>query len=134
MVKIAKDERNDSERNGTLSPKQESAALEMARGATYEQAAKTTGAGVTTIKLWAANVPAFNERVRELRAELTERVFAILAHGMTVGVRTLIKLTKSKSETMRHKAAESLLTHGSNAIELRQLRADVDELKRARGA
>jgi hypothetical protein len=72
-------------RNGTadeLTPKQEAAAVAMAGGATYEQAAEASGAGVTTVKTWAAEVPAFRARIARLRAELSARVMGRVTAGM----------------------------------------------------
>lgn len=53
--------------NGVLMPKQEAAAFALAAGATLDEAANKSGAGLTTIKTWAAMIPAFSRRVNELR-------------------------------------------------------------------
>lgn len=86
--------------NGLL-PRQETAALQLARGATLEQAAKESGAGVTTIKTWAAQ-PEFNRRVAELRSQMTGRVFGKIVDAVTDAVDTLREVCRgSDSEAMR---------------------------------
>ncbi len=115
--------------NGLL-PRQETAALQLARGATLEQAAKESGAGVTTIKTWAAQ-PEFNRRVAELRSQMTGRVFGKIVDAVTDAVDTLREVCRgSDSEAMRVRAAEAILSHGSNAIEVADLKARLDALER----
>jgi hypothetical protein len=51
-----------------LSPKQETAAVALAGGATLDRAAKASGAGLTTLKTWQAECPAFRARIAEPKA------------------------------------------------------------------
>jgi HEAT repeat protein len=51
----------------------------------------------------------------------------VLAAGMTEASWTLRQLLKSKSETVRLKAAEALLAHGRETNGLAELQADVEE-------
>jgi hypothetical protein len=113
-----------------LSPKQEAAAVALASGCSLQKTAARAGVGETTLKRWLAEQPALRQRVRELRALLTDRAVGKLAAAMTAAARTLRQLClKSKSETVRLKAADSLLTHGSQLSALAELQAEVEELK-----
>ena len=113
-----------------LSPKQEAAAVALASGCSLQKTAARAGVGETTLKRWLAEQPALRQRVRELRALLTDRAVGKLAAAMTAAARTLRQLClESKSETVRLKAADSLLTHGAQLSALAELQAEVEELK-----
>ena len=115
---------------GLLSPRQESAALALASGRTLEVASRESGAGVTTIKTWQTTAPAFKQRVRDLRRELTDRAAGRVADAMTAAVNTLVELClNGKTETTRLKAADSLLTHGPQLNGLAELEARLAELE-----
>lgn len=107
-----------------LPPKQEAAALALARGQSLKEAAKASGAGERTIKTWTATVPAFGRRVSELRGELTAQALGRLVDGMTSAADTLGFLArKGKSETVRLMAARAVLELGTKlreAVELEQ--------------
>jgi transposase-like protein len=111
--------------------RQESAALLLASGASVAETARKTKVAEPTVWVW-LRLPAFKDRVRELRRDLTERAAGVLAAGMTEASWTLRQLLKSKSETVRLKAAEALLAHGREQTGLAELQADVEELKAAR--
>src|SRR5437870_3144794 len=96
-----------------LSPRQERCALNLASGLSIEKSAREAGVAAITIKAWLRETPAFRSRIRELRALLTEEVLGILIGGMVDASWTLRRLLKSKNEMMRHRAAESLLSHGA---------------------
>ena len=123
--------RNEPDRE--LNVKQEAVAVELARGLTYEEAAKATGTGIATIKKWAATYPAFKRRVMALRGQMTDRVFGLIVDAMRDAVQTMRDLmATSNSELMRHKAAESMLAHGITAIEVKELRARIEALEEGR--
>src|SRR5262245_38416188 len=105
-------------RNGPLAPKQEMLAMALASGSSLHEAARSNGVGLTTAKRWLSEQPAFAERVRELRREMTERAAGVLAEAMTEAALTLKRLCASKSESIQLKAAEALLTHGRESNEL----------------
>lgn len=133
MKTVRKDE---PERIGTadeLAPKQETAAVALAGGATFDEAAKAARAGVTTVKTW-ATVPAFRQRVNELRAELSARVLGRIAKGMMTAIETLERLSRSgKTEATQLKASEALLTHGTTLTEVAELKARMDQFDRGNG-
>jgi HEAT repeat protein len=108
-------------------------ALLLAAGASEAAAARQLKVGERTIRTWKREVPAFDRRVAALRSELTQRAAGVLVRGMIEAAWTLRKLLKSKSERVRLRAADALLTHGGqmNAVEkiVAELRAEVEELK-----
>jgi hypothetical protein len=97
-----------------LTPKQEAAALALARGASLSEASETSGVGERTIKTWAANLPAFTRRINMLRAEKTSRALGRLSDNMTAAAAdTLGYLSRQwKSEMVRLSAARAVLELG----------------------
>src|SRR5260370_14760763 len=99
-------------KNGTLQPRQEAAALGLARGATIREAAADCGAGERTVKRW-LNCPGFRRRVSELRGRLTDRALGQLVNNMASAADTLGYLCRmGKSEMVRLSAARSILELG----------------------
>jgi hypothetical protein len=94
--------------NSQFSPKQEAAALALARGGTQEEAARSAGCGLRTLKTW-VNLPGFVVRVRALRSAMTDRAVGELADGMADAARGLRKLLSAKSETVRLGACRAML-------------------------
>jgi hypothetical protein len=92
---------------GELSPKQEQAAFAVARGLTNGEVAKQAGAGERTVKTWKA-LPAFRQRVAEIRAEMTERALGRLTDGLDFAVTALRKMLTAKSEQSRMSAIRTL--------------------------
>lgn len=104
--------------NGTLTPKQEAAALALASGKSLAAASKAAGAGVTTIKRWLREQPLLACRVTELRVQMTERALGLLVDNMVSASETLGYLSrKGKSEMVRLSAARSVLEF---AVRLRE--------------
>ncbi len=111
-----------------LKPVQEAAAVALAGGATLEQAARRSGAGLTTIKTWITTEPGFKRRIRELRADLTDRILGKLATAGTSAVNTLLYLsTKGKTQPIRLKASSEILSH---LVKFRES-VDLEELMQA---
>jgi transposase-like protein len=127
-------QRAEMGRNGpagpSLTPKQEAAAFALAGGATLDQAARKSGAGVTTVKRWLNDQPALRQRIRELRAALTDRALGKLADAMTTAANTLLHLCmRGRTENVRLKASEALLTHGVKIREAVELEARIAALE-----
>jgi hypothetical protein len=127
------------ERNGdirsytdTLTPKQEAVATCLAAGMSIEAAARKSGCAAVTVKLWLRKRPAVRVRVRWLRVQATERALGLLVDGMAEAALTLRRLLRSKSEGMRLKAADSLLSHGAQLSALAELQERVAELERGK--
>jgi hypothetical protein len=95
-------------RNGTLTPRQEAAALSLAKGGSRETAAVESGAGVRTVKTWLL-LSAFTERIHELRREMTAQALGRLVDNLASAADTLGYLSrKAKSEMVRVIAAAKL--------------------------
>src|SRR5262249_22923202 len=124
--------RNGTSRNHTdtnLTPRQEGVAVSLAAGLSIESAARKQGVAAVTVKGWLRDEPALRVRIRWLRAQMTERALGLLLDGMAEAATCLRSLLKSKHEAMRHKAAESLLTHGAQLGALAELQERVTELE-----
>jgi hypothetical protein len=93
---------------GAFSPRQEVAALALASGQSRDEAAEQSGAKLRTVKGWLM-LPAFRNRVNELRAEMTERALGILADSAAAAARKLVALLSSESERVQLRAADILL-------------------------
>ena len=105
-------------KNSGLTAKQESAALALAAGSTQDQAARKSGAGVTTVKTWIQTQPEFSSRIRKLRGELTARCLGKLVNRMSGAADTLGFLCRNgKSEMIRLSAARAILELGSKLRE-----------------
>jgi transposase-like protein len=137
------DEGGGMHRNGTangtvgirrdgLSPKQEAVCVLLAGGSSVEAAARKLSVSVTQIWEWKRTEPAFDARVRELRALVTSQAVGVLVEGMVEAARALRKLLKSESEPMRLKAADSLLNHGAQLSALSELQDRVAQLEGSR--
>ncbi len=119
-------------RTGDLTPKQEGIAVLLAAGSSVQAAAKKGGVSLSQIWAWKKDEPAFDARVRQLRAEMTSRAVGLAVDAMADAVIALRRLLKSESEPMRHRAAESLLTHGSQLSALAELQDRVAALEGGR--
>jgi hypothetical protein len=99
-------------RNGPqnwLFPRQEDAAILLARGSTVAEAAAGCGAGERTVKRW-LTLLRFRQRVSQLRAELTDRCLGQLVDQMASACGTLGFLArKAKSEMVRLLASKAVI-------------------------
>jgi hypothetical protein len=91
-----------------FSPRQEAAALALASGQSRDQAAHLSGAKLRTVCAWLL-MPAFRDRVNELRAEMTQRALGILADNAAAAARKIVALMSSESERVQLRAADTLL-------------------------
>ena len=116
-----------------LRPVQEAAAVALASGATLEAAAKSSGAGLSTLKVWLSTVPALPARVAQLRGELTGRAVGLLSCAMADAAMRLRHLcNESESEAVQLKAATSLLDHGLRVRESVEIEARLTALEAGR--
>jgi hypothetical protein len=117
-------------KSGTLSPKQEAAALALAAGRTQDEAARTCGAGTRTIKTWLHDRPAFARRIQELRAQMTSQALGRLVDSMVNAAKTLAYLSrKGKSEMVRLSAARAVLELGHKLRESVELEERIGALE-----
>src|SRR5262245_52014284 len=113
----------------SLSPRQERVAVALAAGMSIEGAAKKHHCAAQTVKTWLRDKPAFRVRIRWLRTQMTERAVGLLIDGTAEAAWTLRHLLKSKSETMRLKAADAILNHAAQMralVELSDRIADIE--------
>ena len=104
--------------NGDLTAKQEATAVALAAGFTQQEAAKKSRVGVRTIKTWLATHPAMNQRIRELRSEMTSRAIGKLVDRMVSAAESLDCLHReATSESVRLGAARSVLELGTKLRE-----------------
>jgi hypothetical protein len=123
--------RENARVNGTLSPKQEAAALALAAGGTEEEAAKESGAGARTIRTWLHEEAAFARRIKELRSAMTSRALGRLVDNMASAAETLAYLSrKGKSEMVRLSAARAVLELGNKQREAAELEERLQELEK----
>jgi hypothetical protein len=116
--------------NGPLTPRQEAAALALARGCNLHDAAEESGAGERTIKTWTATLPAFTRRIAEMRAEMTSRALGKLVDRMASAADTLGYLSrKGKSEMVRLSAARAILELGQKLRETVELEERIANLE-----
>jgi hypothetical protein len=128
----------NSAQNGTenrLTPRQETVALALARGASVREAAEASGAGMRTVKTWTGTLPAFTRRVHELRAEMTAQALGQLVAAMAGAARTLHVLCRSgQSEMVRLSAARSIIEMGTRLRESIELEERLTLLEQAQAA
>lgn len=116
-----------------LTPAQEAAAVALAAGSTIEDAARKCGRAAVTVKMWRRENPRFNERVVELRAEMTARTVGLLCEGMTYAAMVLRTLLTSGTESIKLRAAEALLNHGLRVREASEFEARLAALEAKKG-
>lgn len=127
---------NDTDQPG-LSPRQEAVALGVASGLTLAAAARKVRVGIPTAKRWSSTLPAFRQRVQELRGELTSRGLGLLLAAQedaATTLRDLLCAQGSKGEAVRLGAAKAtfeLAARLRETTELDALRAELTELKAA---
>jgi hypothetical protein len=116
-------------KNGLVSPRMENAALCLARGGTYPEAAQSAGVAERTIKSW-LDYAHFRQRVSELRGRLTEQALGELVSNMASACDTLAFLCRrAKSQAVRLSAARSILELGSRLRESVELEARLSALE-----
>lgn len=115
--------------NGALTARQENVALLLASGHSIREAATLSGSGERTIKGWNAEVPAFRERVAELRAEMVTRAVGRLSEGMAGAADCLRGLLASESDSVKLGAARSILELGVKLRESTELEQRIAALE-----
>jgi hypothetical protein len=87
---------------------------------------------VRTIKTWLAAVPAFKDRIDELRGEMTARALGRLIVNMTSAADTLGYLSRmGKSEMVRLGSARAVLELGTRMRETIELEERIRALESA---
>jgi hypothetical protein len=122
---------SDGLENGTLTPKQDRAALALAGGRTNTEAARESGASVRTITRW-QTLPAFTRRIDALRDQMTSTALGRLTDGLTIAAVKIHWLTlNARSEQTQLAAARSLMEFATRlraGFEFRTALAEVEVL------
>lgn len=109
--------------------RQERFAHALADGQTVERAGALIGLGRTASYEWAGN-PHVVELTRHFRSQVRSQVVDLLARSCTMATATLLEVMRSSdSDHARVRAADAVLTHAANWIELGELSEQVAELE-----
>ncbi|WP_432020966.1 hypothetical protein [Streptomyces sp. 1222.5] len=82
----------------------------LAAGATTDEAAAQGSVSGTTVRRWLRTDKDFANEVRQARAELLQRALGLLSEGAVAAVLALRKLLEAESESVRARAASTILT------------------------
>jgi hypothetical protein len=114
--------------NGTLRPRQESAAVLLARGSTIQEAAAGSGTCERTVKLWQTR-RYFRQRVSELRGQLTDLALGKLVNSLGQASDALVALLSHPSGTVVLGAARSIIEMTARLREQHELEMRVRALE-----
>ena len=89
-------------------PKWAIAALALARGDTFDQAAEAAGVNRRTVYRWRKN-PRFAAKVRQIRDEMVSEAAGRLAATITAGINALVKLLDDENPAVRLRAATEII-------------------------
>ncbi len=93
-----------------LTPRQEQAACSLAAGYTIEAASEHCKTTSRAVKKWLANIPAFKERIVELRSQATEVALSRLSRFAGAAAKEIVRtMLHSANEKVRLRAADLLL-------------------------
>ena len=112
--------------------KQEEAIAALLTQSNVEQAARSVGISTRTLLRW-MKVPEFDAAYREARRKAFSQSIARLQQGATAAATTLLKIMVDPGAppSVKVRAAEAVLSHGLNAIEIEDSEARAGELERA---
>jgi hypothetical protein len=115
-----------------LAPKQETALLAMLTARNVEEAARTAGVPTRSLHRWLTEpmfVNAYLEARRMAYSQAITRLQQMSSAAVTVLGKVLVDANTPASTKVR--AADSILDHAAQAIELEDIEARVSELERA---
>lgn len=95
--------------NGELHPRQEVVAVSIATGTTMAAAARAHRVSNRQVTEWMAGCPAFVNRIREVRRELTSAAIGRGVDTLSMAFDTLRELLTARAETVRLGAARSII-------------------------
>ena len=102
---------------GNLSHKQEKAIAALLSEATVASAAEKAGVGEVTLYRW-LKLPDFLAAYREARREVVEKAVAQMQQSSWAASATLIRLLGSSSDSIRLRAAQTILDQANKGLEL----------------
>ena len=100
-----------------LTRKQEQAIAALLSEATVASAAEKAGVSEVTIYRW-LKIPDFISAYREARREVVEKAIAQLQQSSWAASTTLIRLLGSGSDSVRLRAAQTILDQANKGVEL----------------
>ena len=100
-----------------LTHKQDAAIAALLSETTVAAAAEKAGIGEATLWRW-LNLPEFVTAYREARREAVEKAIALLQQSGWAAASTLIRLLGSGSDSIRLRAATTILDQANKGIEL----------------
>ena len=114
-----------------LTPKQEQALLALLACGEIKAAATSARVNETTLWRW-LQLPHFQTRYRAARRQLVETAIAQLQSDCTTAARVLREVAEDKAApaSSRVAAARAIIEQSVAAIQLNDLQAEVDEIKR----
>lgn len=117
-----------------LTAKQEKAVVCLLNEPTVTKAAAAAGVGERTLYRW-LDEPAFAAAYRKARRQAFGQSIALTQRYSPMAVQVLARIANDLSAPMsaRVSAAQALLRHGRDAIELDDLAARIEELEAERG-
>ena len=112
--------------------KREEAIAALLTQRNIEEAAKSIGIGTQTMLRW-LKIPEFQTAYREARRAAFRQSIARLQQASTAAVSTLLKIMVDPNApaSTRVRAADSVLDHAKQAIEIEDIDVRVAELERA---
>jgi hypothetical protein len=117
---------------GKLGRKQEEAIIALLSQRNIEDAARAAGVGARTLIRW-LKLPEFRVAYREARRAAFSQSIARLLQASSAATTTLLKimLDPASPASTRVRAADSVLDHAKQAIEIEDIEARVSELEQA---
>jgi len=114
-----------------LTAKQERALVALLDCGEMKRAATTSGVNETTLWRWLQQ-PAFQARYRAARRQLVETAIAQLQSDCTIAARVLREVAEDREApaSSRVAAARAIIEQSISAVELTDLQAEVEEIKR----
>jgi hypothetical protein len=122
--------RDDSERNNTLSARQERVAAALAAGSSVAQVSRDCRVGTATIWAW-LKVPRFKDRVADLRRQLVDTALGRLSELLVKAGDTYARLLDAADTPPRIKldTANAVLDRFVGISNFTELRTEIDNLK-----
>src|SRR5690349_24426784 len=112
-----------------LTPKQTAAALALLTEPTKEKAAAKAGVSVATLRRWEKD-RAFLDAVRSARRRVVEDTVSALQGACAGAVEALVRNLTCGKPAAEIRAAEVILDRATKGVELVDLIAEVEELKK----
>lgn len=118
--------------NGGISPKQQAAAIALARGASHSEVVESVGVGDRTLSRWKTQ-PEFQDAVLASKRELYDQAIALVIDANCSAARALKEIVEdsSKPAGARVSAARALLDSGYRGFESAELARRIEIIEEA---